>query len=75
MSQYGALGYAQHGWNAAQILGHYYTGTALGTTDPDQEVRVQLVAADVGRRGSPARARPARASSTRRRPTSSVAAR
>ena len=44
MSQYGALGYAQHGWNAAQILGHYYTGTALGTTDPNQQVRVQLVA-------------------------------
>ena len=37
MSQYGALGYAQHGWNAAQILGHYYTGTTLGTTDPNQQ--------------------------------------
>ena len=34
MSQYGALGYAQQGWNAARILGHYYTGTSLGTTDP-----------------------------------------
>jgi stage II sporulation protein D len=43
MSQYGALGYAQNGWSAAQILGHYYTGTALGTTDPNQKVRVQLV--------------------------------
>ena len=52
MSQYGAMGYAQHGWNAAQILGHYYTGTALGTTDPNQQVRVQLVAADDARRGS-----------------------
>jgi stage II sporulation protein D len=30
MSQDGALGYAQHGWSAAQILAHYYTGTTLG---------------------------------------------
>jgi stage II sporulation protein D len=42
MSQYGALGYAQHGWSAAQILAHYYSGTALGTTDPSQPVRVLL---------------------------------
>src|SRR3954467_11231193 len=44
LSQYGAMGYAEHGWSAAQILGHYYTGTSLGTTDPDRKVRVQLVA-------------------------------
>src|SRR3954465_6008625 len=44
MSQYGALGYAQHGWTAAQILNHYYTGTALGPTDPARPVRVQLPA-------------------------------
>jgi stage II sporulation protein D len=43
MSQYGAMGYASNGWNAAQILGHYYAGTTLGTTDPNQRVRVQLV--------------------------------
>src|SRR6478735_9506458 len=43
MSQYGALGYAQNGWSAAQILRHYYTGTALGTTDANQKVRIQLV--------------------------------
>src|SRR4051794_5531238 len=43
MSQYGALGYAQHGWTAAQILNHYYTGTALGTTDPARPVRVRLI--------------------------------
>jgi stage II sporulation protein D len=42
MSQYGALGYAQHGASAADILAHYYTGTALGTTDPNRTVRVQL---------------------------------
>src|SRR5256885_13925004 len=49
MSQYGALGYAEHGWNATAILEHYYTGTTLGTTDPAQTVRVLL--------GSPSRAR------------------
>jgi stage II sporulation protein D len=42
MSQYGALGYAQHGASAAEILAHYYTGTSLGTTDPARTVRVQL---------------------------------
>jgi SpoIID/LytB domain protein len=42
MSQYGAMGYAEHGWNATAILAHYYSGTALGTTDPAQRVRVLL---------------------------------
>src|SRR5256885_8422170 len=60
MSQYGALGYAEHGWNATAILEHYYTGTTLGTTDPTQPVRVLL--------GSPSRARisGARQAGTRR---------
>jgi stage II sporulation protein D len=44
MSQYGAMGYARNGWSAAQILGHYYSGTALGTTDPNKKVRVLLAA-------------------------------
>src|SRR3954471_14898757 len=43
MSQYDAMGYASHGWNAAQILGHYYSGTALGTTDPSAKVRIRLI--------------------------------
>src|SRR6201994_5180781 len=43
MSQYGAMGYAQHGFTAPQILAHYYTGTSLGTTDPNHTVRVLLV--------------------------------
>src|SRR3954452_12165483 len=30
MGQYGAQGYAQHGWTHQQILAHYYQGTALG---------------------------------------------
>jgi SpoIID/LytB domain protein len=42
MSQYGAYGYALHGWTYQQILAHYYTGTALGTTNPGQIVRVLL---------------------------------
>lgn len=31
LSQWGAYGYAQHGWTYQQILAHYYTGTTLGT--------------------------------------------
>src|SRR3954454_4839178 len=42
MSQYGAMGYAQHGASARDILAHYYTGTSLGTTHPARTVRVQL---------------------------------
>jgi len=42
MSQYGAYGYALQGWNYRQILAHYYTGTAIGQTNPDQTVRVLL---------------------------------
>jgi len=42
MSQYGAYGYALHGWTYKQILGHYYTGTTIGQTNPAQAVRVLL---------------------------------
>src|SRR3954451_18744006 len=49
MSQYGAMGYAEHGWNAAAILAHYYTGTALGTTDPGAKVPVLLSTASKSR--------------------------
>jgi stage II sporulation protein D len=42
LSQYGALGFAQNGATYDAILRHYYTDTALGTTDPDQTVRVLL---------------------------------
>ena len=42
MSQYGAYGYALHGAGYQTILAHYYQGTALGTTDPRQTVRVLL---------------------------------
>ena len=40
MSQYGALGYAQHGWSDAQILAHYYTGTTLGKAPANSIVKV-----------------------------------
>ncbi len=42
MSQYGAYGFALHGWNYRQILARYYTGTAIGQTNPGQVVRVVL---------------------------------
>ena len=42
MSQYGAYGYAQHGRGYQWILGHYYRGTKLGTTSPDETVTVLL---------------------------------
>jgi len=42
MSQYGAYGYALHGKDYRFILGHYYQGTSLGTTNPKQTVRVLI---------------------------------
>ncbi len=42
MSQYGAYGYALHGKDYRFILGHYYEGTSIGTTDPNQIVKVLL---------------------------------
>jgi stage II sporulation protein D len=42
MSQYGALGYAQHGKRYRFILGHYYRGTRIGRVNPQTSVRVLL---------------------------------
>jgi stage II sporulation protein D len=42
MSQYGAYGFALNGASYDEILGHFYTDTELGTTDPDETVRVLL---------------------------------
>ncbi len=47
MSQYGAMGYAQHGWTYDRILAHYYTGTALSELNAPRDVRV-LVASPSG---------------------------
>jgi stage II sporulation protein D len=41
MSQYGAQGFAQHGWDYRRILARYYTGTATGTA-PTRTIRVLL---------------------------------
>ena len=41
MSQWGAYGYALHGWNYKRILSHYYPGTKMGTTG-EPRVRVLL---------------------------------
>ncbi|MGI8421039.1 MAG: SpoIID/LytB domain-containing protein, partial [Gaiellaceae bacterium] len=43
MSQYGALGYAQHGFDFSKIVAHYYPGTALG---PAPVARVRVLLAD-----------------------------
>ncbi len=40
MSQDGALGYAEHGWSYTAILGHYYTGTAIGQAPANAGVKV-----------------------------------
>jgi stage II sporulation protein D len=42
MSQYGALGYALHGWDYKAILAHFYTGTSLSVLEDSREVRVLL---------------------------------
>lgn len=44
MSQWGAYGYAKHGWTYDRILAHYYTGTTLGAAKV-ATVRVLLVSA------------------------------
>jgi len=43
MSQYGAWGYALHGYGYQQILGHYFPGTTIGTT---QTTLVRVLLAD-----------------------------
>jgi len=42
MSQYGAYGFALNGTGYRDILSHYYTGTSIGTHDPNRRVRVIL---------------------------------
>ena len=75
MSQYGALGYAEHGWTYRQILGHYYTDTAIGTLNGAAD-RAGADPVDARhRRRSRARAPPRAAGCRRRRRTRSAAAR
>jgi stage II sporulation protein D len=42
MSQWGAYGYAEHGWDYRRILAHYYSGTRIGT-DAGPTVHVLLL--------------------------------
>jgi stage II sporulation protein D len=42
MSQEGALGYAEHGYDYQAILAHYYTGTALGSVPQQTKVTVMI---------------------------------
>lgn len=41
MSQWGAYGYAKHGWKYKEILKHYYTGIGFAEV-PNDSVRVRL---------------------------------
>ena len=43
MSQWGAYGYARHGWKYRRILGHYYPGTKMGHVG---ELRVRVLLAE-----------------------------
>ncbi len=54
MSAYGAYGYALHGKSYRFILGHYYTGTTVGTFDKPRSIRVLLgtSSGDVGFSGA-----------------------
>ena len=54
MSQYGAYGYALQGKDYRFILGHYYTGTTLGTTNPNQTIRVLLASGSAAFSGATA---------------------
>lgn len=53
MSQFGAYGFAKHGFGYREILGHYYTGTAIAQTS-GKTIRVILAAGrrSVGVRGA-----------------------
>src|SRR5437763_13460099 len=44
MSQWGAYGYARHGWSFEKILAHYYPGTTLADA-PVSHIRVLLATA------------------------------
>ena len=43
MSQYGAFGYAQHGWRARGILQHYYSGARVKKRTIGRAVRVGML--------------------------------
>src|SRR5919198_5752760 len=45
LSQYGADGYALHGYDYKTIIGHYYQGTGLSIVSPEPTIRVLLESA------------------------------
>ena len=67
MSQYGALGFAQHGAGYRDILAHYYTGTTIGRAPDGDDVRVLLQSPKAA--SFTGATRPATASCSRTRPT------
>ena len=47
MGQWGAQGYAKdHGWNATQILNHFYGGTTAGGIDVNRLIDVRIIGQD-----------------------------
>ena len=46
MSQYGAEGYALHGYSYARILAHYFPGTRLAHVSEQTRVRVLVAHAE-----------------------------
>jgi SpoIID/LytB domain protein len=46
MGQWGAFGYAQSGWTAAQILDHFYANTTPDVIDPNGDMTVRLTKFD-----------------------------
>src|SRR5262249_23382211 len=48
LAQYGAYGYALHGWTYDKIVAHYYPGTELGKSDVS---RVRVLLAPHAKRG------------------------
>src|SRR5439155_1204091 len=45
MSQWGARGFAEHGWSYRRILGHYYPGTEMRHRWNPEALKTQAVAA------------------------------
>ena len=43
MSQYGAFGFAQHGWGGERMLRHYYTGAKVVKRSPGSPIRVSML--------------------------------
>lgn len=43
MSQYGAFGFAQHGWRGEKILRHYYTGAKVVERSAGSNIRVSML--------------------------------